>query len=178
LEWILANSIDELEQNFTYDAQIFENNITRELLLDGYDKIMNDGNKKEFVKRLCHVKMQGEIQEELSAFIEGFYLILPKQSLDLFSSSELQLLISGAPIIEIDHIKQNATLSGLNQNDDLVKWLWEILEEFSQKELAAFVLFVTGSLKIPLGQRRNFTFSKQGYGVKRLPMSHTWYSSS
>ena len=174
LEWILSNSVDELEQNFTYDIQIFENNFTKELLEDGYDKIMNDGNKKEFVKRICQAKMQGEIEQELSAFLEGFYLILPKQSLDVFSPSELQLLISGAPKVEIEHIKEKVSYSGYKAEDDVMKWLWEILEEFSQKELAAFVFFVTGSLRIPVGQKRHFTFSKHPYGATRLPVSHTW----
>jgi len=134
LEWILNNSVDELEQNFTYDIQIFDNNLTKELLEDGYDKIMNDGNKKEFVKRICQAKMQGEIEEELSAFLEGFYWILPKQSLDIFSPSELQLLISGAPKVEIEHIKDKVNYSGYKAEDEVMIWLWEILGEFSQKE--------------------------------------------
>lgn len=144
LKWMLENSVEGLEQSFTYETEIFGQKITRELVPDGYSKTVTDENKKEFVKSLCERKMKGEIQEELDAFLKGFYLIIPAGFLSLFSVSELQLLISGIPVIDIEEMKKYAKYIGYSETDPQIIWLWEIFGEFSQKELAAFVFFTSG----------------------------------
>ena len=44
---------------------------------------------------------------QLSAFLEGFYNIIPKRLISIFNEQELELLLSGLPSIDIDDLKAN-----------------------------------------------------------------------
>lgn len=53
---------------------------------------------------ICSV---GAIRKQLAAFLEGFYEIIPKRLISIFTEQELELLISGLPTIDIDDLKAN-----------------------------------------------------------------------
>jgi len=176
LKWMLENSVEGLEQTFTYESKILGQYITKELVPGGYDLIVDDENKKDFVKRICKTKMRDEIGEELAAFTRGFHLIIPPEYLSFFSPSELQILIAGVPTIDVNELKTSSTYNSCSLSDPVIQWLWEIVAEFSQKELASFVFFITGSMKISSGNLENnpLQFSKIEYREGMLPISHTW----
>ena len=161
---------------------------TSELVPEGSDIIIDEENKLEYVKRIGQMKMKEEINEEIEAFIRGFHLIIPAEFLDIFSPSELQLLIAGVPTIDLAEIKKHASYIGYCVTSQIIIRLWDILEEFTQKELAAFVLFISGnsffawgidlligSLKIPYGKykERAFKFAKH-WSSNSFPVGHTW----
>lgn len=49
----------------------------------------------------------GAIRQQLNAFLEGFYDIIPKRLIGIFNEQELELLISGLPTIDIDDLRAN-----------------------------------------------------------------------
>ena len=53
------------------------------------------------------VLSSGAIRKQLAAFLEGFYEIIPKRLISIFTEQELELLISGLPTIDIDDLKSN-----------------------------------------------------------------------
>ena len=63
--------------------------------------------KKDYVKLVCQMKMTGAIRKQLSAFLDGFYDIIPKRLISIFNEQELELLISGLPTIDIDDLRAN-----------------------------------------------------------------------
>lgn len=80
---------------------------TRELVPNGANILVTDENKREYVKLVCQMKMRGAIRQQLNAFLEGFYDIIPKKLVSIFTEQELELLISGLPTIDIDDLKAN-----------------------------------------------------------------------
>ena len=60
--------------------------------------------------------MTGAIQQQLAAFMEGFYDIIPKQLISIFNEQELELLISGLPTIDIEDLKSNTEYHKYQQN--------------------------------------------------------------
>jgi E3 ubiquitin-protein ligase HUWE1 len=67
-----------------------------------------------------------------------------------------------------------------------VGWFWRALESFDQQDRARFLMFVTGTSKVPLGgfkalrgQRGPQRFSlERGFGsAEALPQSHTCFNS-
>lgn len=88
--------------------------------------------------------MKDEISEELAVFLRGFHFIVPAEYFELFSVSELQTLIAGEPIIDVKEILKYASYPGYEKNPEGILWIQEIFNEFTQKELTAFVFFVTG----------------------------------
>ena len=88
--------------------QEFGVNSIRDLKPDGRNTIVTEETKYEYVKLVCQMKMTGAIRQQLSAFLEGFYDIVPKKLISIFNEQELELLISGLPTIDIDDLKANS----------------------------------------------------------------------
>ena len=71
----MENDIKELDfLTFTYESvPPFSEKLTvKELLPDGKNQKVNEGNKKEYVKLFCYAKMAKNISQQVSAFLEGF----------------------------------------------------------------------------------------------------------
>lgn len=120
--------------------------VTKGLIPNGSEVLLTENNKKEFVEKICEMKMKVEIQEELEAFIKGFHMIIPPEWLEQFSPYELQMLIAGNPTVDIEELKKTALYYKYKADDDIVRWMWEILEEFNEKERGAFIFFISGKI--------------------------------
>ena len=83
---------------------------------------------------------------------EGFFSLLAKDKINVFTSNELELIINGRPFIDLEEWKEFTLYKGeYNANHIVIKWFWEILGEFTQKELSNLLLFATGASRVPLG---------------------------
>lgn len=131
---------------------------------------------------LCQMKMTNNIRVQIDSFLEGFYEIIPKTLITIFDCMELELLISGLPDIDVTDLKANTEYHNYTKDSPVIKWLWEILHEFSQEERAEFLQFVTGSSKVPLdgfkalpgmGGVHKFQIHKSFSDTSRLPTAHT-----
>ena len=101
----MVNNIEELQQPFTYEAEVMGSILSRELVPNGSNIIVTEENKITFITRLCEMKTRDEISAEVSAFLRGFDFIIPLTFLSVFSPSELQLLIAGVPKIDVQEMK-------------------------------------------------------------------------
>ena len=144
LQWILDNPVEELEQTITYEHSIFGKKITKELILDGYNTLVTDDNKRLYVDKICQSIMVTDVKNKLDTFIEGFYRVIPRKSIELFTASELSNLITGETFIDVDEIERTTKCTNFPKSDVLMQWLWTILRSFSQDELAMFLFFVSG----------------------------------
>ena len=144
LRWILENEVEDLDLVFTHETEVLGERMTLELLEGGFDTILTETNKKDYVKKVCEERMTKEIEQSIKAFLKGFRLIIPRKFLSHLSTSELEILIAGASSIDLEDMKKHAVYNGYNASSQIEKWLWEILEEFKQEELAAFLFFVSG----------------------------------
>lgn len=61
----------------------------------------------KFQTKFSSLVAEGAIRKQLAAFLEGFYEIIPKRLISIFTEQELELLISGLPTIDIDELKSN-----------------------------------------------------------------------
>ena len=73
---------------------------TIELKPDGANILITEENKKEYAKLLCYYEMTKYIQPQIAAFKSGFNEIIPQEAIQIFSPRELELLISGLPVID------------------------------------------------------------------------------
>ncbi len=106
---IIESEIETLGVELTFSIDINEFGVTqsRDLKPDGHNiKVTND-NKAEYIKLVCQEKMIGSIRQQVSAFLQGFYEIIPKNLISIFNEQELELLISGLPEIDLEDLKRN-----------------------------------------------------------------------
>lgn len=65
------------------------------------------------------------------------------------------------------------------QNSDVVKWFWELMQEFDEDTKVQLLFFITGSFKVPLGGFKNqvitfvSSYGEEEEQVKHLPVAHT-----
>lgn len=109
------------------------------------------------------------IKEQIEAFLNGFYDIIPKDLIAIvrpsflilaalrlmsrlqFNEQELELLISGTPDIDVDEWRAATDYTGYTSADPVIAWWWRALKSFTRDERAKVLSFATGTSKVPLG---------------------------
>jgi len=144
LKWTLENDVDNLQSTFTYETQIFGQSVTKELVENGFEIEVTEKNKKEYVMKVCEALMTKEIEPQIAAFLKGFRAIIPMRFLAYLSPSDLELLISGTPTIDLEDWKTHCQYEYVDKDSNLIKWFWEIVSEFTQEELGSLLFFISG----------------------------------
>ena len=123
LQWILDNDIDDIGLDFTYETEVLGQIVTKELVPNGKNIPLNNSNKKEYVKKLCEMKMTIEVQDQIQAFVKGFRTALPLGYIRFFSTSELELLIAGIQQIDLELLKGCCEyMYGYTNESQIIVW--------------------------------------------------------
>jgi E3 ubiquitin-protein ligase HUWE1 len=157
----------------------------RDLKADGHTIPVTEANKKEYVKLMCHMKMTELIRPQLKSFLEGLYEVIPKRLISIFNEQELELLISGLPMIDLDDLKTNTEYHKYSPGDLQIQWFWRALKSFDETNRAQFLQFVTGTSKVPLqgfaalegmSGPQKFQIHRDDRSTTRLPSAHTCFN--
>jgi E3 ubiquitin-protein ligase HUWE1 len=177
------SGLDYLTMSAT--ADYFGMETVVDLIPDGRDVSVTDDNKLEYVNLVAAHRMTNAIKEQIAAFTEGFNDIVPHEIISILNPSELELLISGTPEIDIDDLKNNTEYTGYTTSAPQVRWFWEVVKDLSEEDRARLLMFVTGTSKVPLdgfkalqgisGPQR-FQIHKAYGGGQRLCSAHTCFN--
>lgn len=63
---------------------------------------------------------------------QGFNTIIPHIMVSPFSAHELEVILSGQPKTDLSFMKLRTKYSGYSSGANVVMWLWDVLESFSQ----------------------------------------------
>ncbi|XP_057423999.1 E3 ubiquitin-protein ligase UPL4 [Lotus japonicus] len=125
------------------------------VLASGSDHTMvNMGNLEDYVSFIIDATVRSGISRQMEAFKSGFNQVFPIHHLQIFNEEELERILCGehdswAEINELaDHIKFD---HGYTASSPPVVNLLEIIREFDHKQRRAFLLFVTGTPRLPPG---------------------------
>ena len=185
LKWLLENDFTDQETYLTYSYN--HDNLgeiqTVDLIENGRNIEVTESNKFDYIQKLCSSKLYDTIKQQIDALLKGFYEIIPQKLISIFNHRELELVISGLPTIDIKDWKNNTIYENYNEESNIIKYFWEIIESFDNDERAEFLQFVTGSSKVPLegfsslqgiGGINKFKISKVfDKNFDRLPTAHT-----
>ncbi|XP_011307352.1 ubiquitin-protein ligase E3B [Fopius arisanus] len=145
--------VSQLELTFSLDEDVMGELVTHELNPGGKAEPVTNFNKINYIHHMAHFRMHRQIKDQTAAFIKGFKSIINPEWLSLFSTPELQRLISGdnVPLDLRDLRKHTQYYGGFHDSHRVVCWLWDILEkDFSEEERGLFLKFVTSCSKSPL----------------------------
>lgn len=171
-----------LDLTFSVETDVF--GVMQEVeLKPGGSKIpVNEENKHEYVQLVTELRMTRAIQPQIESFLQGFHMYIPQALVQMFDEYELEIMLSGLPEIDIDDWKLHTVYSGYDNDSDVIKWFWEVIEEFSQNERVLMLQFVTGSSRVPFGGfdrlsggggPAKFTISSTSYKPQLLPTAST-----
>ena len=170
------NSINKKKENNSNEISEDNNPINKEkedideifnyntILSDGTLKYFNQNSKekKELIlskstvqERLKYISMLlyyrlNEAETQINSIKQGLSKIIPLSILQLFTGNELSMLVCGKKEVDIDLLRQNTKLSNdFKEDSKEVRWLWEILNEFSQEEKIKFIKFCWAQERLP-----------------------------
>eukprot|EP00375_Theileria_parva_P003075 XP_765756.1 ubiquitin-protein ligase [Theileria parva strain Muguga] len=179
-------SLEQLGLELYFSTEIDEFGKVKiiDLVPNGRNILVTDENKHKYIQLLCRHKVTNGIKEQLDAFMQGFRELIAPELISIFDDRELELLISGIPIIDLENMKQNVEYINYTEDSLQIIWLWEILSEFDQSHLAAFLQFVTGTSRVPIGGFKNLMGMRgpqkisihKTFGQNRLPTAHTCFN--
>lgn len=119
-----------------------------DLIPNGRNISVTDQNKIDYIRLISHHSMTSAIRSQIVNFLDGFYSIVPVELISFFSPTELELLISGLPEIDIEDLRVNTEYHQYRINDQIIQWFWNVLRGFTREEKALFIQFVTGTSKV------------------------------
>lgn len=90
---------------------------------------------------LCHV--------QVAAVREGMSTIIPVPLLSLLTPQQLEQLVCGLPEVSVEMLKKLVRYRDITEGHQLVGWLWQSLEEFTNEERVLFLRFVSGRSRLP-----------------------------
>lgn len=189
-EWMKSNSIDNIIfDKFVVEEDRFGEKQNIELKPGGQSIEVSNANKSEYIELRLQYKMRTAIEEQLLALCRGLWLTIPLALLRVFDFQELDLLLNGLPVIDVDDWKLNtAYRSDYNAEHEVVRWFWDtVTESLSQEERARLLQFATGTSRVPAegfralesnrGQRAPFTIQPVEYSeCHPLPRAHTCFN--
>ncbi|XP_059079512.1 E3 ubiquitin-protein ligase HUWE1-like isoform X2 [Tigriopus californicus] len=187
LEFLIEHNVADLGYELTFSTEIRVFGVTevKDLIPNGQNIPVTEENKREYVRLVCQMKMTSAIRLQLSAFLEGFYNIIPRRLISIFNEQELELLLSGLPNVDVDDLKANTEYHKYQANSLQIVWFWRALRSFDQTDKAKFMQFVTGSSKVPLqgfgalegmNGPQKFQIHRDDRSTDRLPSAHTCFN--
>ncbi|CAH0559022.1 unnamed protein product [Brassicogethes aeneus] len=134
-------------------------------------------NRAQYFEQAIRFRLQ-EFDIQVSAIREGMAGIIPVPLLSLMVSDHMEQLVCGMSHISIPVLKEIVRYRELDGSSQLVQWLWNILERFTDTERVLFMRFVSGRSRLPtnladLSQR--FQIMKVDKVMNGLPTAQTCF---
>lgn len=122
-----------------------------ELVEGGRDIEVTKNNLPEYLEAILKYRTLDRTKPQITELLLGFYDVIPEPALTVFDPNELELILCGLPTIDIDDWEANTIYSGnCSVDNDVVRWLWEIVRnDFDQEMRARLLQFVTGTSGVP-----------------------------
>lgn len=185
LRSLTSEELEYMELTFEVDFQdVLGRNHTRELIPQGKGIAVTKKNVDEYITKYYRFFMYDGIFGQLRALKLGFTNVIGGNGLSLYSGDEIELLLCGDNSqVDIETLKSVTRYFGWDSKDhaissNIVKWFWEYLQQRSFSQQRKFLIFVTGSDRVPATgiQNMNFRISLAGKDCNRLPTAHTCFN--
>ncbi|CAD0196215.1 unnamed protein product [Chrysodeixis includens] len=186
LVWIKDNNIDEcgLEMWYSVDFEVLGQVIHHELKPSGDKERVTEANKEHYLQLVTQWRMTRGIEEQTSAFLDGFNEVVPLEWLKYFDERELELMLCGMQEVDVDDWQRNTIYRHYTRTSKQVLWFWQFVRQMDNEKRARLLQFVTGTCRVPVGGfaelmgsngPQRFCIEKVGKDTW-LPRSHTCFN--
>ncbi|XP_029027784.1 probable E3 ubiquitin-protein ligase HERC3 isoform X2 [Betta splendens] len=113
-------------------------------------KPVTGSNRREFVDAFVNHVFNKSVEGVFEEFKRGFFKVCDVNVVDLFQPEELQSVMVGHETYNWDVFKQNTLYKGeYHAEHPNIITFWEVFEELTAEEKKKFLLFLTGSDRVP-----------------------------
>ncbi|CAG9828985.1 unnamed protein product [Diabrotica balteata] len=163
---------------FDISRESFGETVTIPLQANGSDIPVTQENKQEYVTLYVNYIFNESVKHQYEAFRDGFMKVCDSKLLELFRSHELMDMITGNENYDWHALEEAAEYkNGYKSSDKTIRWFWEVIHEMSLAEKKKFLLFLTGSYRIPIqGMKGVKIYIQPTNDEKYLPVAHTCFN--
>ncbi|XP_055679804.1 probable E3 ubiquitin-protein ligase HERC4 isoform X2 [Lutzomyia longipalpis] len=182
MEEILAYEGDDLEQvfcvTFSITEEVFGERRTVDLKPNGRNIGVTQENKEEFVNLYIDYVFNRSCKTHFEGFDMGFQKVCGGRIMHLFTSRELMAMVVGNENYDWFALQETAEYrNGYSSSDQTVQWFWEVFHELSLKDKKNFLLYLTGSSRIPIqGMKAIKIYIQPTPDDRFLPVAHTCFN--
>ncbi|KAM7154492.1 putative E3 ubiquitin-protein ligase HERC3 isoform 1-T1 [Molossus nigricans] len=183
LQELLDYPGEDIEETFCLNFTICRESygvIEQKKLIPEGDKVtVGRDNRQEFVDAYVNYIFQISVHEWYTAFSSGFLKVCGGKVLELFQPSELRAMMVGNSNYNWEELEETAIYKGdYSATHPTVKLFWETFHEFPLEKKKKFLLFLTGSDRIPIYGMASLQIIIQSTasGEEYLPVAHTCYN--
>uniref|UniRef100_A0A674P0C5 HECT and RLD domain containing E3 ubiquitin protein ligase 3 n=1 Tax=Takifugu rubripes TaxID=31033 RepID=A0A674P0C5_TAKRU len=151
----------------------------KELVPGGESIGVDKNNRKEFVEAYLRYIFRDSASEQYTAFSTGFLKVCGGEILSLFQPCELMAMVVGNSNYNWEVMEKNTVYKGeFTATHPTVRLFWEVFHEFSLEKKKQFLLFLTGSDRIPIHGMESLRIIIQSTTAEEhyLPVAHTCYN--
>lgn len=148
--------------------------VLRELVPGGRVVQVSFDNRLEYCQLVENARLS-EFDRQVAAMQQGLSEVVPLSAIQLFTSQQVELLVSGCPIFDIDLWKQRTDSSGVPPKT--LSLFWKVIESLSAKDQAGFVRFAWGRSRLPGASEFTTKMRLTSAGSAKLPVAHTCFFS-
>ncbi|XP_026528408.1 probable E3 ubiquitin-protein ligase HERC3 [Notechis scutatus] len=183
LQELLDYPGEDIEETFCLSFTICKESYgvveQKNLVPDG-DKIpVQNNNREEFVDAYVNYVFNVSVHEWYTAFSSGFLKVCGGKVLELFQPTELRAMIMGSSKYNWKDLEESTSYKGdYSATHPTIQMFWETFHEFPLEKKKRFLLFLTGSDRIPIYGMSSLRMIIQSTSSdeRYLPVAHTCYN--
>ncbi|XP_034538361.1 probable E3 ubiquitin-protein ligase HERC4 [Notolabrus celidotus] len=183
LQHLLDYTEDDLEDTFCLNFTITEENYGAtevfELAPNGENINVNKSNRQDFVNAYVNYVFNTSVAPLFECFYAGFHKVCGGKVLELFQPNELQAMVIGNTNYDWTELQKSTEYKGEYWADHhTIRLFWEVFHDLPLERKKQFLLFLTGSDRIPILGMKNLKLVIQptGGGEHYLPVAHTCFN--
>ncbi|XP_065815564.1 probable E3 ubiquitin-protein ligase HERC4 [Labrus bergylta] len=183
LQQLLDYPEDDLEETFCLNFTITEDNYgateVLELVPNGENINVNKSNRQDFVDAYIDYMFNTSVAPLFECFYAGFHKVCGGKVLELFHPNELQAMVIGNTNYDWTELQKSTEYKGEYWADHpTIRLFWDVFHDLPLEKKKQFLLFLTGSDRIPiLGMKSlKLVIQPTGGGQQYLPVAHTCFN--
>ncbi|PWW77925.1 hypothetical protein C7212DRAFT_356690 [Tuber magnatum] len=140
--------------------------------------LVTNENREAFVQDYISWLTDRSVRRQYQAFEKGFFAVIDRKSLSLFTPSNLQSLTEGIQEIDITELEKTARYEdGYSSTHRVIKDFWMTVRGFSAERRRQLLEFVTASGRVPVNGISSimFVIQRNGPDSDRVPTSLTCF---
>lgn len=183
LQHLLDYNEGDIEETFCLNFTVTEENYgateVLELVPNGENITVNESNRQDFVNAYVDYIFNSSVAPLFECFYAGFHKVCGGKVLELFQPSELQAMVIGNTNYDWMELEKGTEYKGEYWADHpTIRMFWEVFHDLPLEKKKLFLLFLTGSDRIPiLGMKSlKLVIQPTGGGEHYLPVAHTCFN--
>ncbi|XP_062513576.1 probable E3 ubiquitin-protein ligase HERC4 isoform X2 [Corticium candelabrum] len=185
LQGMLDYQEDDFEDTFNICFQIDRRSFgelqTFDLVPGGARIAVTKSNRQDYVDAYVDYVLNKCVTRQFGAFADGFRHVCSGKVLELLHPKELQAIVSGYLMFNLKELEEITEYgNGFHRHHFTIEAFWEVVHELGESLRKKFLIFLTGSDRIPITGLKSMKVYIQrcdtGVQGDRLPVAHTCFN--